>query len=241
MSLLSATGPRHGLALLLHERMHRGDLPLGRGDPRELAPVLSFHVVDVLGDEMSDPRHIFASGCRRRGVRVAADRNIGLHVHLVRRLAVQCALQIRDARDRTDVGDDVLGSGLHRFGGLFGDDFAEAPPQRSQVGLDLLQACVELDLSGPGLVCNCSMCGRSGSMLMFTKPEKFTLVSGEDNLTDYVFHKHVIHHVFCKTCGIKPFARGTTPKGDMVAINIRTLADVDPFTQPTKQVDGKSF
>lgn len=100
---------------------------------------------------------------------------------------------------------------------------------------------VELDLEGPGLVCNCSMCRRSGSMLMFTAPDKFTLLSGESNLVDYVFHKHVIHHVFCKTCGIKPFARGKTPRGEMVAINIRCLDDVDVFTQPTKQVDGKSF
>lgn len=99
-----------------------------------------------------------------------------------------------------------------------------------------------LDLEQPALVCNCSMCGRSGSMLMFIAPDDFELVSGEGNLTDYLFNHHAIHHVFCKTCGIKPFARGNTPKGDpMVAINVRSLSDTDVFTQPTKQVNGRSF
>jgi hypothetical protein len=99
---------------------------------------------------------------------------------------------------------------------------------------------VELDTSGSALTCNCSMCGRSGAMLMFTAPDKFTLLSGEDNLTDYLFKSHVIHHVFCKTCGIKPFARGVGPNGPMVAVNLRCLEGVDVFTQPTTQVDGKS-
>jgi hypothetical protein len=99
---------------------------------------------------------------------------------------------------------------------------------------------VTLDLDAPALVCNCSMCRRSGSMLMFTPPEKFELVSGEESLTDYRFRTHVIHHLFCKTCGIKSFARGTSPKGDpVVAINVRCLSDVDVFTQPTQPFQGK--
>ena len=99
---------------------------------------------------------------------------------------------------------------------------------------------VELDTETPSLSCNCSMCGRSGSLLQFVTPEKFKLEKGADNLTDYQFNKHVIHHTFCKTCGIKPFANGQGPKGPMIAINVRTIDGVDTHTLPTKPFDGKS-
>ena len=99
---------------------------------------------------------------------------------------------------------------------------------------------VELDPMAEAISCNCSMCGRSGAILSFVTPDKFTLDKGQDNLTDYQFNKHVIHHVFCKTCGIKSFARGQGPKGPMVAINVRCLDDVDVFKQPRNEFDGKS-
>jgi hypothetical protein len=100
---------------------------------------------------------------------------------------------------------------------------------------------VDLDLSGPVISCNCSMCGRSGSMLSFVPASEFKLLSGEDSLTDYQFNKHVIHHVFCKVCGIKSFARGTGKDGSpTVAINVRCLPDVDLSTLKVMQVDGRS-
>lgn len=100
---------------------------------------------------------------------------------------------------------------------------------------------VTLDLAQPAIVCNCSMCGRAGTMLMFVPTDQFTVERGEDQLTDYQFNKHVIHHLFCRTCGIKPFARGKRPDGtEMVAVNARTLDDIDVFAQPTKQFDGKA-
>jgi hypothetical protein len=100
---------------------------------------------------------------------------------------------------------------------------------------------VELDLSAPAITCNCSMCGRSGSMLQFVPADKFTLEKGEDQLTNYQFNKQVIHHVFCKRCGIKPFARGKNQKGEpTVAINVRTIDEVDVFKIPTTQFEGKN-
>jgi hypothetical protein len=44
---------------------------------------------------------------------------------------------------------------------------------------------ITLDLSGPVLACNCSRCGRLGSLLAFAPAAGFTLLSGEDWLTDY--------------------------------------------------------
>ena len=53
---------------------------------------------------------------------------------------------------------------------------------------------------------------------------EFKLLSGEGATTEYQFNKHVIHHLFCSTCGIQSFAHGKGPDGiEMVAINARCL------------------
>jgi len=101
---------------------------------------------------------------------------------------------------------------------------------------------VSLDLSQPAITCNCSICTRGGTVLSFVPSTSFTLDQGEDALTKYQFNKRHIDHLFCKTCGIKSFARGKTPDGnEMVAINVRCLDDVDLAQVPTHAVDGKSF
>lgn len=100
---------------------------------------------------------------------------------------------------------------------------------------------VELDLEQPAITCNCSMCGRTGTMLAFVPPATFQLEQGEANLTDYQFGKQAIHHLFCKTCGVKPFARGDGPQGSMVAVNVRCLDGVDLAQVPTHAYDGKSL
>ena len=101
---------------------------------------------------------------------------------------------------------------------------------------------VELDLSGPVMACNCSMCGKAGTLLTFVPADRFTLISGEESLTDYQFNKERIHHLFCNTCGIKSFARGLG-KGDVptVAINARCLDGVEVSELQVKHVDGRSF
>jgi hypothetical protein len=100
---------------------------------------------------------------------------------------------------------------------------------------------VKLDLGNPVIGCNCSMCAKVGSLLSFVPAGDFKLLSGEDSLTDYLFNKHAIHHLFCKSCGIKSFARGTKPDGtQMVAINVRALDDFDLTKVNVKMVDGKS-
>ena len=100
---------------------------------------------------------------------------------------------------------------------------------------------VEIDPTADAMTCNCSMCARAGTLLQFVTPAQFKLVKGDDHLTSYRFNKQVIDHPFCKTCGIKPFARGTTPRGEMVAINVRCLDGIDTFALTTKQVDGRAF
>lgn len=92
------------------------------------------------------------------------------------------------------------------------------------------------------MTCNCSICQKSGTILTFAPAERFTLLSGEADLTEYRFNKKVIHHLFCKTCGVRSFSRGQKPGGgEMVAVNVRCLDDVDIASLTPKAVDGRSF
>ena len=102
---------------------------------------------------------------------------------------------------------------------------------------------VALDLGAPVISCNCSRCGRLGSLLSFAPAADFKLVAGEANLPDYQFNNHVVHHLFCSTCGIESFARGKRPNdgADMVAVNVRCLDGVEPEALQVKKVDGRKF
>ena len=46
------------------------------------------------------------------------------------------------------------------------------------------------------ITCNCSRCQKLGSVLTFTSADKFALLSGEQSLTEYLFNKHAISHLF---------------------------------------------
>jgi hypothetical protein len=98
---------------------------------------------------------------------------------------------------------------------------------------------VKLDLTKPVMSCNCSMCGRAGTFLTFVPASEFTLLAGEEILTDYQFNRHAIHHLFCNVCGIKSFARGSKGDQPMVAINARCLDDVDLSKLTVNQFNGK--
>ena len=102
---------------------------------------------------------------------------------------------------------------------------------------------VALDLAAPVFACNCSRCGKLGTLLSFVPAGEFTLQSGDEALSEYTFNKHAIHHLFCTTCGIQSFARGTNPKDgtETIAINARCLDGVEPDTLTINKIDGRSF
>ena len=92
------------------------------------------------------------------------------------------------------------------------------------------------------IACNCSQCARHGLWLTFASPEEFRLLSGEGSLVDYRFNKKVIHHLFCRDCGVESFARGNTKDGrEVFAVNIRCLDGVDISALSPKPFDGKSL
>ncbi|HZH04484.1 MAG TPA: GFA family protein [Myxococcaceae bacterium] len=92
------------------------------------------------------------------------------------------------------------------------------------------------------VTCNCSICSRRGHALTFVPAGQFKLLEGESSLTDYQFNKKVIHHLFCRVCGVGSFGRGTGPNGvEMFAVNARCLDGVDLDALPLTRFDGKSL
>jgi hypothetical protein len=94
---------------------------------------------------------------------------------------------------------------------------------------------------GEVLACNCSRCGRLGSLLAFAPAAQFKLLSGDADLTKFEFNRHMIQHQFCSTCGIQSFAMGTHPKfgTKLAAINVRCVDGLDVDTLNVKKVDGR--
>lgn len=100
---------------------------------------------------------------------------------------------------------------------------------------------VEVDLDRTA-TCNCSYCRKRGAILAFAPQSSFTLERGEDALTDYRFNTRRIAHLFCSTCGIHSFGRGTAPDGQpTVAINVLCLDGVEPATLSPHAYDGRSL
>ena len=95
---------------------------------------------------------------------------------------------------------------------------------------------------GSVMECNCTHCGKNGWLLAPVPAERFRLLSGEDALTRYRFHKHRIDHLFCGRCGIHPFSR---PAGEVTQymVNVRCLDDYDLAAQPPRitQFDGRKL
>ena len=81
------------------------------------------------------------------------------------------------------------------------------------------------DLSAGSFKCNCRMCSKSRFWGASVEPNELKLISGKEFITTY--WTTPIHH-FCKVCGVKVFARGTSPDGEFAVIALAALDDLDP-------------
>jgi hypothetical protein len=100
----------------------------------------------------------------------------------------------------------------------------------------------DLDLSQSSFRCNCSICRRSRFWPAIAVPEGLRIISGEGELTRYVFASQKNHHYFCRRCGIRVFGVGNeTPIGKMYGVNIGCLEGVteeELSRIPITYVDG---
>ncbi len=62
-------------------------------------------------------------------------------------------------------------------------------------------------------------------------PDDFRLLSGEADLTEYLFNTKKNQHFFCRHCGVRSFGVGNeTPVGKMYGVNIGCLEGIDEAT-----------
>lgn len=102
----------------------------------------------------------------------------------------------------------------------------------------------DLDLAQSTYRCNCSICRRTRFWAAVAREGGFRLLSGESDLTRYLFNTRKNEHWFCRHCGVRAFGIGTeTPIGKMFGVNLGCLDDVSDETLasvPVTYVDGRS-
>jgi hypothetical protein len=76
------------------------------------------------------------------------------------------------------------------------------------------------------------------------KPGNFRLLTGEADLSEYLFNTKKNQHFFCRHCGVRPFGVGNdTPIGRMYGVNLGCLEDVtdeELANAPITWVDGRN-
>lgn len=88
----------------------------------------------------------------------------------------------------------------------------------------------DIDLSEGTYRCNRSICTRTRFWPAIVHPESFRLLSGEAELTEYLFNTRKNHHLFCKHCGVRSFGIGHSPEsgGKVYGVSVTCLENVEP-------------
>lgn len=88
--------------------------------------------------------------------------------------------------------------------------------------------------------CNCSICHIKQNHHFIIPERFFTLLSGQDMLTEYRFNTRTAVHLFCKVCGVESFYRPRS-NPDGYGINIYSI-DASPASSITyEEFDGYNW
>ena len=89
--------------------------------------------------------------------------------------------------------------------------------------------------------CNCSICFMKQNHHFVVSEHAFTLLCGEDQLSEYNFGSGVARHLFCKFCGVQSFYK---PRSNPNGYGI-TLYCLSPFSQvecyTPSEFDGQNW
>jgi hypothetical protein len=99
---------------------------------------------------------------------------------------------------------------------------------------------VELPSSFDVEDCNCSICAKSGNLHVIVPAAHFTLVSGAQHLTTYMFNTGVARHLFCKVCGVKSFYQPRS-NPDGYAVTWRCLENWETLDANVTAFDGQNW
>ena len=103
----------------------------------------------------------------------------------------------------------------------------------------------DLDLSQGTFRCNCTLCTKTRFWPAVARPDSLRLLSGESELTEYLFTTKLNRHLFCKHCGVRSFGIGTPPEsgGLMYGVSVTCLENIEPqelINAPIIYVDGRN-
>jgi hypothetical protein len=93
--------------------------------------------------------------------------------------------------------------------------------------------------------CNCSICAKARAWFTIVRPDQVRLLEGDEVLTEYHWTppgqpSANLHYRFCRTCGVRVFARGENDgKGNaFYAVSVAALDDRLPEDLVVAYVDG---
>jgi len=97
------------------------------------------------------------------------------------------------------------------------------------------------DLGAGASRCNCTVCTKLAPTGGLVKPEAFTLLGGEADLSFYEWGHKVSRRFFCKHCGAHCFGRGHLDVlgGDFVSVNYNCLDGVELADLKVVYWDGR--
>lgn len=102
---------------------------------------------------------------------------------------------------------------------------------------------VDIDLQAGTTRCACSICSKTRFWKIIAGADVFRLLQGEAELSDYQFAGRVIHHRFCRHCGVKTFGTGRLATiGEFYAVNLACLdnaSDAELACAPIGYEDGR--
>lgn len=103
---------------------------------------------------------------------------------------------------------------------------------------------VRFEVQTPGAVevedCNCSICAKTGYLHLLVPSARFRVLRGADALTRYRFNTGVAEHLFCATCGVKPFyVPRSNPAG--WSVNLRCLDPEHGLVVTVAPFDGQRW